>query len=91
MKTPLVPEFSPINKSRCGSCNICVESCPAGAANGLLWDITLNREDFFDPWKCRDKCAEFGRTKLGTGARVCGMCVAVCPEGQKNRLKSILQ
>ena len=82
IKIPVTPHSKPINKSRCGSCNVCVETCPAKAANGLLWDINVKREDFFDPWKCRKQCSDFGRTKLGMDARVCGMCIAACPIGR---------
>jgi epoxyqueuosine reductase QueG len=74
-------ELKPVVKSRCGKCNICVEICPARAANGLLWDINVKREDFFDPWKCRKQCAEFGRVRLGRDVRICGICVAACPIG----------
>jgi epoxyqueuosine reductase QueG len=81
IKSPLFSKLKPVVKSRCGKCNICVEICPARAANGLLWDINIKREDFFDPWKCRKQCAEFGRVKLGRDVRICGMCVAVCPIG----------
>jgi epoxyqueuosine reductase len=82
LKTPLKPKLKPIDKSRCGTCSTCVEICPAKAANGKLWDITTEREDYYDAFKCRDKCAEFGRIRLGRDARICGMCVAVCPIGQ---------
>jgi epoxyqueuosine reductase QueG len=84
LKNPLKPKSNPINKSKCGKCNICVEICPAKAANGKLWDISVPREEFFDPWKCRNQCAEFGRVKLGTDSRICGICVAVCPIGQRS-------
>lgn len=79
IKPAVLPKSKPIDKSRCGTCNVCVDICPAKAANGLLWDTTVKREDFFDPWKCRKQCAEFGRLRLGIDARVCGMCVASCP------------
>jgi epoxyqueuosine reductase len=84
INSPVFPKTKPINKSLCGTCKICVELCPAKAANGLLWDINIKREDFFDPWKCREQCAEFGRLKLGIDARICGICVAVCPLGRKS-------
>ena len=77
----VIPESKPIDISRCGTCNICVDVCPAKAANGKIWDITVDREDFFDAGKCRNQCAEFGRTRLSMDARVCGMCVAACPIG----------
>ena len=83
LKTPLKSKLKVVDTSRCGTCSICVEICPAKAANGKLWDITVDREEFFDPWKCRNQCAEFGRVKLGMDARICGICVAACPIGQK--------
>ena len=80
---PLLSEAKPINKSRCGSCNICVEKCPAKAANGKLWDISVDRDIFFDPFKCREMCKEFGEKVLKMNVRVCGICVSVCPVGKK--------
>jgi len=84
LSIPVKPKSKPIDKSRCGTCNKCVDICPAKAANGKLWELTVKRENFFDPWKCRKQCAEFGRIRLGLDARVCGMCVAVCPIGRKS-------
>jgi len=83
LKTPVKSKSKPLDISHCGSCFICVDACPAKAANGKLWDITTEREDFFDPWKCRNQCTEFGRTRLGLDARICGICVAVCPIGRE--------
>lgn len=84
LKIPVQSKSKPVNKSRCGTCRICVDICPAKAATGKLWEITVEREEFFDPWKCRNQCAEFGRVRLGMDARICGICVAACPAGQKN-------
>ena len=81
LKENVVPESKPIDRSLCGICNICVEICPANAANGKMWSITTEREDFFDAHKCRNQCAEFGRSRLSLNARVCGICVASCPIG----------
>jgi epoxyqueuosine reductase len=82
LRDRLIPESRPIDTSRCGTCNICVEICPAKAANGKTWDITVKREEFYDAWKCRTQCAEFGRSRLSLDARVCGICVAACPIGK---------
>jgi epoxyqueuosine reductase len=75
------PEQRPVERSRCGKCSICVEKCPAQAATGQSWDIHTDRDVFFDAFKCRDKCSEFGRTVLKADRRICGICVAVCPLG----------
>ena len=79
--TPLVSNAEPVDKSRCGNCRICMDRCPAGAINGKLWDITVDRDEFFDAFKCREKCKEFGEVYLKMNVRVCGICVAVCPFG----------
>ena len=75
-------ESKPINKSKCGKCNICVERCPVRAATGQLWNIDTDRDVFFDAFKCREKCNEFGSTLLKIDRRICGICVAVCPVGR---------
>jgi len=81
LKDRLVPESKPIDRSLCGICNICVDICPAKTANGKMWSITMERNEFFDAHKCRNQCAEFGRSVLSMNARVCGICVASCPVG----------
>lgn len=78
---PVECDEHPIETSRCGSCKICMNSCPAGAINGKLWDISVDRDEFFDAFKCREKCKEFGEKYLKMNVRVCGICVAVCPFG----------
>jgi epoxyqueuosine reductase QueG len=78
---PLNNDIQPIEKSRCGTCSVCVQKCPAQAINGKMWDITVHRDEFFDPFKCRQKCKEFGEMFLQMDVRVCGICVSVCPIG----------
>jgi len=75
--------FHPVERSRCGSCTICVEKCPAHAANGLLWDIHTDRDMFFDAHKCRDLCGTLAKQRLNIDQRICGLCIAVCPIGMK--------
>ncbi len=72
----------PIDMSKCGKCNICVEKCPAGAANGMLWNINVHRDEFFNAFKCREKCGELAKQKLNVDERICGLCVSVCPVGK---------
>jgi epoxyqueuosine reductase QueG len=73
----------PIDKSKCGKCNICVEKCPAQAANGILWNIKVHRDNFFNAFKCREKCGELAKQRLDVDERICGLCVSVCPIGKK--------
>ena len=78
-------DFNPINESRCGKCNICVEKCPAQAATGELWNINVHRDTFFDAHRCREKCGQLARERLNVDKRICGICVSVCPIGTKNK------
>ena len=81
---PLKPLEPPINKSRCGKCNVCVEACPARAANGKLWNIKIDRDEFYDAFKCRDKAKEISLAATGQNDdEICGICIAVCPAGRK--------
>jgi epoxyqueuosine reductase QueG len=72
----------PVTKSKCGKCDICVEACPADAATGDFWDISVDRDEFFDAFKCRTMCRTLGHKQIGMDKRLCGICVAVCPIGQ---------
>jgi len=78
-------EEDPVERSRCGDCALCVTICPAGAATGALWDIDVKREDFFDPFKCRDKCRELSLKNIGEDITICGMCISICPYGRNQQ------
>jgi epoxyqueuosine reductase len=81
----------PIDTSECGNCKICVVKCPANAANGREWNIMTSREEFFNPHKCREKCGELAQQKLKVDARICGLCVSVCPLGKRQIQKQVLK
>lgn len=76
-------DIHPVDRSRCGTCTICVDRCPAQAANGMLWNTGIHRDSFFNAHLCRDMCAELAEQRLGVNERICGLCVAVCPIGNK--------
>ena len=80
---PLDCSAEPIIESRCGSCQICVQKCPAQAANGKLWNIDVDRDEFYNPFKCREKCLELSWKKMKKHTSICGICIAVCPRGNK--------
>jgi epoxyqueuosine reductase len=74
----------PVTKSECGSCSICVEKCPAQAANGKLWNTSVYRDEYYDTHKCRDMCKHLTMTRIQKDAHtICGICVSVCPFGKK--------
>ncbi|MBD3345382.1 MAG: hypothetical protein GF401_10005 [Chitinivibrionales bacterium] len=74
---------TPIIKSKCGNCNICVTNCPAQAANGKKWNTETDRDEFYNAFKCRNKCRELAKRNLQKNTSICGICVSVCPIGKK--------
>ena len=76
---------SPINESQCGKCQVCVEKCPAQAANGELWNIDLDRDEFYNAFICREKCLELAWKNLKQRTSICGICVSVCPFGKTKK------
>ncbi|TFH48913.1 MAG: epoxyqueuosine reductase, partial [Methanothrix sp.] len=73
---PLRPLDPPIEESRCGKCNICVEACPAGAATGQLWNIKVDRDEFYNAFKCQKKALELSKEFASSDHEICGICMA---------------
>lgn len=73
---------TPYSKSFCGACTHCVEACPAKAASGVDWYAGLDRDEFFNAWKCWDMCKKLSMQKLGKSISICGICIAACPIGK---------
>lgn len=78
----------PIETSLCRNCSLCVEICPANAANGKAWNVGIKRDDFFNPFKCRDYCKSISFEKLKKSISLCAKCVFVCPSG-KNQSRDV--
>lgn len=70
----------------CGGCSLCVSSCPAAALSGNCWEMGCERAHVVDA----KACSEYMNAKfkhIGRGS-VCGICVRVCPQGEKRRNKN---
>jgi len=78
-----LPTANPIVASRCGDCNVCVDSCPGKAATGDNWQRDKHRDAFFDVFACRRAAREIAQQRIGADYTVCGLCIAVCPWTQK--------
>jgi epoxyqueuosine reductase len=61
----------PITESQCGKCDI-----------GKLWNDFLDRDEFYDAFKCRDACRKLSMERLDKKINICGICVSVCPYGK---------
>lgn len=74
---PLHPTGTPMSE-QCGSCRICVESCPVSAFTGEPFREQDQRESRFDATKCDNY---FNALKRQGKDAVCGMCLYSCPYG----------
>jgi len=69
----------------CGKCMVCVEACPADAFLGKNFVPSEPREMRMRAERCNHFLTERGHS---IGARVCGMCVYICPQGKPQHKKS---
>ena len=72
----------PIDNSRCGTCDRCVERCPAFAIVGRNWSAGMEREEIVDAFKCCENAKKMSRD-IGLSAAICGICINICPWTQK--------
>lgn len=78
---PLMPD-RPL-RSRCGRCVRCVRACPATALKRVApAERHARREDVLLVSRCAEKMSKF-QTRFDLAARVCGICVSVCPFGKR--------
>lgn len=77
---------APLLQSQCGTCRLCVDSCPAQALKGTLWDGRTERADIVDVNRCYRKQVEIMARQTGIETDLCGKCFAVCAYTQ-NYLK----
>ena len=72
-------DSSPCKESLCGDCDLCVKACPVQAANGKLWNVGVDRDEFLDVQKCRK---HIYRNYYDKNILLCGNCIAACPVGK---------
>jgi epoxyqueuosine reductase QueG len=79
---PLVPGAPPRN--RCGKCMQCHDACPANAIKGVnTKDHYQDRNEALDLFRCAEKLTREFAQAPGIGSPICGICIKVCPFGQK--------
>ena len=74
-----LPVAETFDASRCGSCEACVVHCSGKAIVGAEWQVGLDRASMFKPEACdKARTERSGAAGLGD-ARLCDVCIAVCP------------
>lgn len=74
-----LPLAEPVGESRCGTCERCARSCPAGAIRGTAWRVGIAREELVDVLACQRMAEQLMVERVGQRDAVCGVCIAVCP------------
>ena len=64
----------------CGTCQKCVEICPAQAIRGKAFAMDQPLSERFDGEACDRFLTEM---RISFGKRICGRCIATCPWGKK--------
>lgn len=82
LEAAALPYATPIEESACGKCSVCVTNCPGQAANGELWRVGVERDQFFSPHKCKEGSSRGARKALKMDVRTCAVCIAICPQGR---------
>jgi len=74
----------PITKSFCPpNCTICVDICPNNAPTGGLWDVDVDRDEFFDVHACTKAALNRAKSLLDIEYPLCGLCMSSCPFTKK--------
>ncbi len=84
---PLKCALKPVTESKCGNCTACVKACPVQAASGKSWRVGVDRDEFYDAFKCEKKSNEFARKIVNQDDHMCGICMAACPLGKKEKVQ----
>ena len=80
---PLLPD-QPL-KNRCGSCAECSKACPAQAIKNVSTpDRYETRDHALHFSRCAEQTLQF-KALPGIGARICGVCIEVCPFGKTRK------
>ena len=70
----------PVEESRCGRCERCVQVCPVSAPTGEIWTSGSAREKIYDVRACfRETLRAPAAAGLAKEYVICGRCIAVCP------------
>ena len=71
---------TPVTKSMCDpDCTVCADVCPGKAPLGGLWEVGVDRDDFFNARACYSASRTRTKKLLGIDESRCGLCVSHCP------------
>ena len=73
-------------RNRCGKCTACRDACPSSAIKGANTDWHYaDRDEALHFSRCRDKVMTEFAALPHVGHPICGVCIRVCPWGQRRK------
>jgi len=72
----------PMNESKCGNCELCVQKCPASSIKGQNWQKGIAREEMYDAFACYDTAKQLCKNAK-IPSTICGICIVACPWTKK--------
>ncbi|MDA8089087.1 MAG: hypothetical protein M0Z61_02510 [Nitrospiraceae bacterium] len=81
---PLEPG-TPVKRSQCGECTLCIDFCPSRAIAGNDWS---QNKPYVELVRTKICAAHKGRARATKGKPNCGLCINICPYGRKNTDKT---
>lgn len=77
-------QADPRIRNRCGGCTNCADACPARAIKNVNTDWHYaSRDEALYFTRCRDKVIQEFAAIPHVGHPICGVCIKVCPWGQR--------
>jgi len=71
---------APLEASQCeDGCTVCKDVCPGDAPSGRLWELGMDRSDFFDAAACSEAAQRRAEALLGLDHTICALCMSNCP------------
>jgi len=70
----------PITASHCEKdCTVCHDVCPGHAPSSKLWELNMDRSEFFDAAACDAAARKRAQALLGIDHTICALCMSSCP------------
>lgn len=78
------PTGTPVTKSECGDCDLCVRACPFRNLTGKLWTPSTLRDEMINCARCSETRFRIAEKRGMDHKYTCAKCLLACPRGLKN-------
>lgn len=78
------PTGTPVRKSECGECSLCVKACPFRNLTGISWTPEVRRDEMINCARCSETRFRIAEKKGMDHKFTCAKCLLACPYGLDN-------